>query len=75
MACPGGCLGRRRTTHTYQSRDPAETDSGPVCEEMGMELRKAHENPEVIELYRTFLGSPGVTRSRELAAYTGIFPG
>jgi len=66
MACPGGCLGgggqpiptndeirRRRAEAIYE-------------EDMSLEYRKSHENPEIITLYRDFLGEPLGHRSHEL---------
>jgi NADP-reducing hydrogenase subunit HndD len=66
MACPGGCLGgggqpiptneeirRKRTEAIYE-------------EDMSMEFRKSHENPEIIGIYRDFLGEPLGHKSHEL---------
>ena len=35
-------------------------------EDMSMEIRKSHENPEVIEIYKDFLGEPNAHKSHEL---------
>lgn len=58
MACPGGCLGGGgqpipTTPEIRQKRVEAIYE-----EDMSMSLRKSHENPEVIGLYKEFLGQP-----------------
>jgi NADP-reducing hydrogenase subunit HndD len=66
MACPGGCLGgggqpiptnpeirRKRALAIYE-------------EDTGMTIRKSHENPEVIKIYKDFLGSPLGDKSHHL---------
>jgi iron-only hydrogenase group A len=58
MTCPGGCIGG--------GGQPRFTDNGVrqariaaiYKEDEGKRLRKSHENPEVQELYREFLGRP-----------------
>jgi NADH-quinone oxidoreductase subunit G/[NiFe] hydrogenase diaphorase moiety small subunit/NADP-reducing hydrogenase subunit HndD len=66
MACPGGCLGGGGQPIPTNPEIRQKRVQALYSEEMGMELRKAHENPEVLDLYRTYLGSPGGPRSREL---------
>jgi NADH-quinone oxidoreductase subunit G/[NiFe] hydrogenase diaphorase moiety small subunit/NADP-reducing hydrogenase subunit HndD len=58
MACPGGCIGgggqpiptndeiRRKRTEAIYTEDEKKV------------IRKSHENPEVIQLYKDFLGEP-----------------
>lgn len=58
MACPGGCIGgggqpiptndeiRRKRTEAIYTEDEKKV------------IRKSHENPEVIQLYKEFLGEP-----------------
>jgi NADP-reducing hydrogenase subunit HndD len=66
MACPGGCLGgggqpiptnpeirRKRALAIYE-------------EDTGMTIRKSHENPEVIKIYKDFLGAPLGDKSHHL---------
>jgi NADP-reducing hydrogenase subunit HndD len=58
MTCPGGCIGgggqpRLTTNEVRQARMQAI-----YKEDEGKKLRKSHENPEVIQLYREFLGTP-----------------
>jgi NADP-reducing hydrogenase subunit HndD len=58
MTCPGGCIGGggqpRMTTN-----DVRKARIGAIYQEdEGKILRKSHENPQVIQLYREFLGAP-----------------
>jgi NADP-reducing hydrogenase subunit HndD len=58
MTCPGGCIGgggqpRMTTNEVRQARIRAI-----YAEDEGKKLRKSHENPAVIQLYRDFLGAP-----------------
>ncbi len=71
MACPGGCVngggqphqpGYIRNTHDLR----AERAKALYNEDAGMTLRKSHENPEIKELYDTFLKEPGGHLSHEL---------
>jgi NADP-reducing hydrogenase subunit HndD len=58
MACPGGCLGGGGQPIPTNPEIRAKRSQALYAEELGLELRKAHENPEVIELYEEFLGEP-----------------
>jgi NADP-reducing hydrogenase subunit HndD len=58
MTCPGGCIGgggqpRMTTNEVRKARIGAIYQ-----EDEGKKLRKSHENPQVIQLYREFLGAP-----------------
>jgi len=66
MTCPGGCIGgggqpRFTTDAVRQARI-----SAIYREDEGKALRKSHENPEIQELYRDFLGTPLSERSHHL---------
>jgi NADP-reducing hydrogenase subunit HndD len=66
MTCPGGCIGgggqpRMTTNEVRKARIGAI-----YREDEGKSLRKSHENPEVIQLYREFLGAPLGERSHHL---------
>jgi NADP-reducing hydrogenase subunit HndD len=67
MTCPGGCIGgggqpRLTSDAVRQARIRAI-----YAEDEGRELRKSHENPEVLKLYDEFLGRPlGETSHRLL---------
>jgi iron only hydrogenase large subunit-like protein len=58
MTCPGGCIGgggqpRMTTNEVRQARIQAI-----YKEDEGKSLRKSHENPQVVQLYKEFLGAP-----------------
>jgi len=58
MACPGGCLGgggQPIPTNPEIRRKRAEAI---YAEDEGLPLRKSHENPEVLKLYKDFLKEP-----------------
>jgi NADP-reducing hydrogenase subunit HndD len=66
MTCPGGCIGgggqpRMTTNETRQARIRAI-----YAEDEGKKIRKSHENPAVIQLYRDFLGAPLSHKSHHL---------
>jgi NADP-reducing hydrogenase subunit HndD len=58
MACPGGCLGGGGQPIPTNAEIRLKRIHALHAEESGLELRKAHENPEVIQVYREFLGAP-----------------
>jgi NADP-reducing hydrogenase subunit HndD len=66
MTCPGGCIGgggqpRLTSDAVRQARIKAI-----YAEDEGRELRKSHENPEVLALYEEYLGEPLGHISHEL---------
>lgn len=66
MACPGGCLGgggQPIPTNPEIRRKRAEAI---YAEDEGMPLRKSHLNPEVIKIYKDFLGKPLSEKSHHL---------
>jgi iron only hydrogenase large subunit-like protein len=66
MTCPGGCIGGggqpRLTTNAVREARIAAI----YREDEGRELRKSHENPAVIELYRDWLGAAGGEKAHHL---------
>lgn len=58
MACPGGCLGGggQPIPTSKELRDKRAT--AIYTEDSNMKIRKSHENPEVQQLYKEFLGKP-----------------
>jgi NADH-quinone oxidoreductase subunit G/[NiFe] hydrogenase diaphorase moiety small subunit/NADP-reducing hydrogenase subunit HndD len=58
MACPGGCLGGGGQPIPTNPEIRQKRLNALYAEDSGLELRKAHENPEVIKLYEEFLGKP-----------------
>jgi len=58
MACPGGCLGGGGQPIPTNPEIRLKRIQALYAEEMGMELRKAQDNPEAVKVYQDFLGSP-----------------
>ena len=64
MACPGGCVnggGQPQQKAKVRMVNDIRAERAMTLYKLdhGGELRKSHENPEIIELYDTFLGKPG----------------
>lgn len=66
MACPGGCLGGGGQPIPTNAEIRDKRAKAIYEEDMGMPIRKSHENPEVVEIYKDFLGSPNSHKSHEL---------
>ena len=58
MACPGGCAGGGGQPIHYNEEWAAKRAKVLYDYDHGNELRFSHENPDVIELYRDYLGEP-----------------
>ena len=64
MACPGGCVnggGQPQQKASVRMVNDIRKERAMTLYQLdkGDLLRKSHENPEIIELYDTFLGKPG----------------
>ena len=64
MACPGGCVNgggqpQQKAKVRMVEDIRAERAMGLYRLDKNDTLRKSHENPEIIELYDSFLGTPG----------------
>jgi NADH-quinone oxidoreductase subunit G/[NiFe] hydrogenase diaphorase moiety small subunit len=55
MACPGGCLGGGGQPIPTSPAIRKARAKAIYAEDMGLALRKSHENPHVIKLYEEFL--------------------
>lgn len=66
MACPGGCLGGGGQPIPTNKEIRSKRKEAIYKEDMGMPLRKSHENPEVQEIYKDFLVKPLGHKSHEL---------
>ncbi len=66
MACPGGCLGGGGQPIPTNPEIRSKRYNAIFEEDKGMPIRKSHENPEVIKIYRDFLGAPLGERSHQL---------
>jgi len=58
MTCPGGCIGGGGQPRFTDNRVREARIAAIYKEDEGKRLRKSHENPEIQELYREFLGRP-----------------
>jgi hydrogenase, Fe-only len=66
MACPGGCLGGGGQPLPTNPEVRAKRMAAIYQEDEGKELRKSHQNPEIIKIYAEFLGAPLGHKSHEL---------
>ncbi|NVO01868.1 MAG: iron hydrogenase small subunit [Bacteroidetes bacterium] len=66
MACPGGCLGGGGQPYPTSMEIRKKRAEAIYCEDENMPLRKSHENPEVTEIYESFLKEPLGHKSHEL---------
>ncbi len=66
MACPGGCLGGGGQPIPTNEEIRKKRTEAIYAEDMSMEIRKSHENPEIIGIYKDFLGEPLGHKSHEL---------
>jgi NADP-reducing hydrogenase subunit HndD len=66
MACPGGCLGGGGQPIPTNENIRKKRSEAIYAEDMGMPLRKSHDNPEVVAVYADFLGQPNGHKSHEL---------
>ncbi len=68
MGCPGGCInggGQPRTLGHVANYRELRT-AALYREDEGKALRKSHENPDLLQLYKEFLGEPGSHMSHDL---------
>jgi NADP-reducing hydrogenase subunit HndD len=71
MACPGGCVnGGGQPTQPASVRNNVDLKAARAAalyeEDKNLPLRKSHENPSVIELYKDFLDKPGSHKAHEV---------
>jgi NADP-reducing hydrogenase subunit HndD len=66
MACPGGCLGGGGQPIPTSPAIRQKRMEAIYAEDEGMAVRKSHENPEVLQIYKDFLGKPLGHKSHEL---------
>lgn len=67
MACPGGCIngGGQPFTHCEDGVIEKRAE-GLYAEDRADHLRLSHENPEIVKLYKEFLGDVGGHKAHEL---------
>ncbi len=66
MACPGGCLGGGGQPIPTNAAIRQQRSNAIYREDAGKPIRKSHENPEVVKLYKEFLKKPLGHKSHEL---------
>ncbi|HBL75186.1 MAG: ferredoxin [Bacteroidetes bacterium GWF2_42_66] len=66
MACPGGCLGGGGQPIPTNPEIRQKRAQAIYAEDAGMPIRKSHENPEVIKIYKDYLGEPLGEKSHHL---------
>ncbi|MDP4267575.1 MAG: NADH-dependent [FeFe] hydrogenase, group A6 [Bacteroidota bacterium] len=66
MACPGGCLGGGGQPIPTNMEIRKKRAEAIYQEDENMYLRKSHENPEVNDIYKEFLGEPLGHKSHDL---------
>jgi NADP-reducing hydrogenase subunit HndD len=66
MACPGGCIGGGGQPIPTNLEIRTKRMNAIYSEDEHMVLRKSHENPEIISIYKEFLDKPNSHKSHEL---------
>lgn len=66
MACPGGCLGGGGQPIPTSPEIRGKRTEAIYSEDMHLSLRKSHENPEIVQIYKEFLGEPLGHKSHDL---------
>ena len=71
MACPGGCVnggGQPQVHASVRNFTDIRAERAKVLYSIdeANTIRKSHENPDIIELYRDYLGKPGSHKAHEL---------
>lgn len=66
MGCPGGCLGGGGQPIPTSPEIRKKRADAIYSEDSEMVIRKSHENPEIVEIYREFLGEPLGHKSHDL---------
>jgi NADP-reducing hydrogenase subunit HndD len=66
MACPGGCIGGGGQPIPTSMEIRKSRMKAIYSEDEHMVLRKSHENPDVVALYKEFLGKPNSHKSHDL---------
>jgi NADH-quinone oxidoreductase subunit G len=67
MACPGGCIGGGGQPYLHGDTEKLKKRAEAIYSDDRNNIRrKSHENPEVIKLYKEFLGKPNGEKAHEL---------
>ena len=74
MACPGGCLNGGGQPYVKDQSVALEKRRQAIYKiDAGKKIRKSHQNPDIIKLYKEYLGEPGSHKAHELL-HTGYTP-
>ncbi len=73
MGCPGGCISGGGQPRPVNDEIRSLRLAAVYREDEGKPIRKSHENPDILRLYRDFLEKPGSRTAHELlhTRYTG----
>jgi NADP-reducing hydrogenase subunit HndD len=67
MACPGGCIGGGGQPLHHGNIDIIKARAAAIYREDKLKpIRKSHENPFIVELYKEFLGKPNSEKAHHL---------
>lgn len=67
MSCPGGCIGGGGQPYHHGNAEILKKRQMAIYrEDKNKAIRKSHENPYIIELYREFLGKPMSDKAHHL---------
>ena len=67
MACPGGCIGGAGQPYHHGDSDIIRKRMDATYrEDAGKPIRKSHENPSIIAIYKEYFGEPCGHKSHEL---------
>ena len=59
MACPGGCIAGGGQPYHHNNPEIIQKRMETIYEmDKGKQIRQSHKNPEIIKLYKEFLGEP-----------------
>ena len=59
MACPGGCIGGAGQPYHHGNVEVLKARARAIYrEDEGKPIRKSHENPDIKQLYKVYLGEP-----------------
>jgi len=66
MACPGGCVNGGGTPRLMNKEHMEKRVKGIYSLDDKSKIRKSHENPAIIQVYKDFFGKPNSHKSHEL---------
>ena len=67
MACKGGCVGGGGQPYAHGDYEIIKTRMKALSNiDKGLEIRRSHENPYIIDIYKKYLGEPLSDKAKEL---------